>query len=51
MVIDLLKNLEAGMFGKDGFVLPVSSTWVVVGIVMMLIIIFRRSGITQNAEP
>ena len=50
VVIDLLKNLESGMFGKDGFMLPTSSTWVVVGVVMMLIIIFRRSGITRNAE-
>ena len=50
VVIDLLKNLESGMFGDDGFTLPSSSTWVVVGVVMMLIIIFRRSGITRNAE-
>ena len=50
VVIDFLKNLESGMFGDDGFTLPSSSTWVVVGVVMMLIIIFRRSGITRNAE-
>ncbi len=50
VVIDLLKNLESGMFGADGFTLPTSSTWVVVGVVMMAIIVFRRSGITGNAE-
>jgi branched-chain amino acid transport system permease protein len=50
VIIDVLKNLESGMFGPDGFTIPTSSTWVIVGIVMMLIIIFRRSGITGNAE-
>ena len=47
VVIDLLKNLESGMFGKDGFVIPQQHLGGV-GVVMMLIIIFRRSGITRT---
>jgi branched-chain amino acid transport system permease protein len=47
VIIDVLKRLEAGV---GDFTIPTSSTGVFVGIVIILILIFRQSGITGNRE-
>ena len=47
VVIDVLRRLEAGI---GSFSLPTSSAEVGVGLIMLLILLFRPSGITGNAE-
>jgi len=47
VVIDVLRRLESGV---GDFALPTSSAQVGVGLIMLLILIFRRTGITGNAE-
>lgn len=46
-VIDVLRRLETGV---GNFSIPTSSAEVFVGITIILILIFRQSGITGNAE-
>ena len=47
VVIDVLRRLETGI---GGFSIPSSSAEVGVGLILLLILIFRSSGITGNAE-
>ena len=47
IVIDVLRRLESGV-GR--FSLPSSSAEVGVGLILLIILIFRRTGITGNAE-
>jgi branched-chain amino acid transport system permease protein len=47
VVIDVLRRLETGI---GGFSIPTSSAEVGVGLILLLILIFRSSGITGNAE-
>ncbi|MDP6591111.1 MAG: branched-chain amino acid ABC transporter permease [Rhodospirillales bacterium] len=47
VVIDVLRRLETGV---GDFSIPTSSAEVFVGVVIILILIFRQSGITGNAE-
>jgi branched-chain amino acid transport system permease protein len=47
VVIDVLRRLETGIGGVS---IPTSSAEVGVGLIMLLILIFRRTGITGNAE-
>ena len=46
-VIDVLRRLETGI---GDFSIPTSSAEVFVGVIIILILIFRQSGITGNAE-
>ena len=47
IVIDVLRRLESGV---GSFSLPSSSAEVGVGLILLIILIFRRTGITGNAE-
>ena len=47
VVIDVLRRLEVGV---GGFALPTSSAEVGVGLILLIILIFKRTGITGNAE-
>ena len=47
VVIDVLRRLESGI---GDFSIPTSSAEVGVGLILLLILIFRRTGITGNAE-
>jgi branched-chain amino acid transport system permease protein len=47
VVIDVLRRLETGIAGVS---IPTSSAEVGVGLILLLILIFRRTGITGNQE-
>jgi branched-chain amino acid transport system permease protein len=47
VVIDVLRRLETGV---GSFSIPSSSAEVGVGLILLIILIFRRTGITGNAE-
>lgn len=47
VVIDVLRRLESGV---GSFSIPSSSAEVGVGLILLIILIFRRTGITGNAE-
>jgi len=47
VVIDVLRRLETGIGGVS---IPTSSAEVGVGLIMLLILVFRRTGLTGNAE-
>ena len=47
VVIDVLRRLETGV---GSFSLPTSSAEVGVGLIMLLILLFRPTGISGNAE-
>jgi len=50
-LIEVLRRLESGFsVGESVFKLPSSSAEVGLGVIMLIILIFRPSGITRNAE-
>jgi branched-chain amino acid transport system permease protein len=50
-LIEVLRKLEAGFdLGSLTIDLPASSAEVGLGVVMLLILIFRPSGLTRNVE-
>jgi len=51
LVIELLRKAEKGIdLGETTIGLPASSAEVGLGVVLLLILIFRPAGLTRNAE-